>query len=318
MKFPSELITQLWWEPLRTVKTDRQTSCKEWLEAGFYSVDRCSATEFEIILPMDQSWAHCVASEFNTWTTASFETMNSLAAEGSQPRATAWILIQAYYASYFAAHSLLRIFGGSFTNLESNHVAGIFKSAQASGLASITRPECGNYNIKLDTSLGRITCTKRKESHADLWNSFYGLTREIEQRIQNLNALSSHQLEAVDFMDKLSSALTNYGLSPAGNWLSTQRNLINYRKALGVWYPYEKNNPLFCDTLIKMERWVKKDPLYSISQTDSDLNKITETTNIVVWLARAFVKDIDSKRKFSQSFIDKGVLEYLKLSRISV
>ena len=53
---------------------------------------------------------------------------------GGLPKSTGWILIRAYYAAFFAAHSLLRMFGISCIQLDAQQITAISRVAHALGL----------------------------------------------------------------------------------------------------------------------------------------------------------------------------------------
>ncbi len=51
----------------------------------------------------------------------SLQTVHSIRASIQFQKMSAWHLIQAYYASFFAAHSTLRLFGRPFTQLDTSN-----------------------------------------------------------------------------------------------------------------------------------------------------------------------------------------------------
>jgi len=54
-----------------------------------------------------------------------------ITAVGNLPKSTAWILIRAYYAAFFAAHSILRMFGNLCIQLESPETFALDHVAQS-------------------------------------------------------------------------------------------------------------------------------------------------------------------------------------------
>jgi hypothetical protein len=312
MKFPREILPQIWWDPLRQLEVSATSSCKDWLASGHYAVDQCGTKSFEIILPSETLWAGHLAFEINLWVTASFETMHSVSAAGVLPKSSAWAFIQAYYAAFFAAHSLLRFHGCLFSSLDRNHVQAIHKAALGSGLTTAQKPDEGNYEIWLDRGNRKIIATAKRDSHADLWATSLKFLKEIKLKLPTLTIAPPSRDLADYFIDDLSRLLTNNGASSQGNWLSSQRNLINYRKGLGLWYPYSKSSPELSDVFEGMKRWEMSSPSYHANFSGTDPSKIVEATNAIVWLAKLFVNAMDATRKNKKSFIDNGVLKYLK------
>src|SRR5579862_5681975 len=51
------------------------------------------------------------AADINRLGSAAFETLDSIIRLASLPKSLAWLTIKTYYAAFFAAHALLRIFG---------------------------------------------------------------------------------------------------------------------------------------------------------------------------------------------------------------
>src|ERR1017187_2527989 len=84
-----------------------------------------------------------MAADCARFTTAAIESIEGIAQQGSFPKSVAWLTIRSYYASFYAAHAILRVLGVSCTQFDASQTAHINDTADAFGMAAGTRLQGG-------------------------------------------------------------------------------------------------------------------------------------------------------------------------------
>lgn len=232
-----------------------QRSLKLWLTEGNYYVNSAE--------PNLQLYCQSVEEVQKSFSLDAFkfsahaaQTVFELERTGAYPKLTAWRMIQAYYAAFYAAHSILRFFGRSFSHLENGHVQ-FLSSRSSSELGMSPRLPSSYYLVQLSLSNRLLTFSRHSESHKDMWLCFLALSDEISREAHSLRATRERKQDFSLIFSHLSDALTNRGRHPAGNWLSLMRNEVTYKSSHGVWFPFEKTTPTFEDLMAKHKDWRK-------------------------------------------------------------
>ena len=212
---------------------------KAWIaNQGYYIDEDLKKGEFTLRCSAPADLSRALANDLNRMAIAAFESAAGVRTDQTLPRSMAWGAIRAYYASFFAAHAFMRLYGISCSQLDHEHVNKIFQSAQMFGkTGGLTSVETGFYSIKIDQNFSTITFQKLKDSHKDTWAELLATIENLEAKIPNATAISMHKIEASALLTSLREGITGAS-SVKGNWLSTMRNSINYRHTHGVWFPY--------------------------------------------------------------------------------
>lgn len=216
---------------------------KAWVaNQGYYIDVDLGKTEFTLRPSNPSDLARALANDLNRMAIAAFESAAGVRSDQVLPRSIAWGAIRTYYASFFAAHTFMRLFGISCSQLDPEHVNKIFQSAQTfgktGGLASV---EAGFYSINIDHNFGSVKFRKLRDSHKDTWAELLATIENLEATIPSATAISQHKIDASGLLTDLKSGISSAN-SVNGNWLSTVRNSINYRHTHGVWFPYSAKN----------------------------------------------------------------------------
>ena len=114
------ILRALWVQGLNAVTGNVSTGMGTWLKERQYSFSQAVHSDaFVLDVPAFQPLLNALASDINRMSSAAFETMLGIQAHPVSDKAKGWLVIQTYYASFFAAQALLRICGTSPTQIES-------------------------------------------------------------------------------------------------------------------------------------------------------------------------------------------------------
>ncbi len=253
------------------------------------------------------------ASDINRFGCAAVESMNEIQYKELFSRSHSWKCIKAYYASYYAAHALLRLHGISCTNFERQNLNHIENVADAWGMQNGVSIEKGYYQCILDASEQEIHCKKinatgNKGSHEQLWSVFLKHLEHIISEVSGLSETPELQRILSKLLD-LKNILTAFG-SNGGNWLSKVRNEINYKHINGLWYPYKDAEKYFDKINAVTVNWEKIPDTIDLSiNYDKPILKFLDACVFIVSLYLNSAKDMAMRcpRKTS-SFQSQGVL----------
>jgi hypothetical protein len=220
---------------------------KSWLEQGSYAPSR-ENLENDIILERIsiQEISPFLSFDYERFALACLETHSIYNAERVNKNVVSWPLLKCYYASFFAAHSVMRSKGLGVTRITSQqaqrltNVIKIYNPA-AKGAAGgdyifkVSQNEEGEKNIKCHLS----PAPSGKGVHDIFWSAFSKfLTDEAQDSIEGAMP------EAGEFfteVTQLVDAIKNGGGSK-GSWLSSVRNQINYEHLYDTWHPISKRS----------------------------------------------------------------------------
>lgn len=254
-----------------------------------------------------------LANDCNRFAQAAIESVASVQTEQKLPRSTAWSVVKIYYASFFAVHAILRIFGRSCSQLEKEHVKKVYELAIATGQeGGLTGLEHGFYFSKIDRNLGTISFHKMKDSHADTWASFNKLLCDLIDDIpSNTTGLSQQKVDAVDLLSKIKN-LTSRSRANRGNWLSVIRNQVNYQHTHGTWFPY--NNSSYSTELVNRNMLWKNSPIsFDGDITKGDIEVFFNAANCIVSFLHKLLISGFEKGDRKSSVLQNGTFRLIHL-----
>jgi hypothetical protein len=226
-----------------------------------------------------------LASDCCRMASSCFQTAVSVRQEGPSKIGIPWFIIKMYYAAFYAAHSLFRIFGDSCSFLHHNHINRLFKLYESSGRAVPFTLERGLYMCNLDVSASSMNCKKivggSGGSHEAFWDEF-GL------RVGRLGeaALSAplSPFETQEVFNKLESLrkIMKQGGASSSSWLSYIRNEIQYRQQFDAWIPSSMKSGEQNSLWRLGEKWTK-DPLsIELNVSDKSLHKFVSACAFII------------------------------------
>lgn len=195
-------------------------------------------TDFREASPVLNSFAY----DCSRLAASAFQSMRSISDLIASSEEVAWGLIRAYYASFYAGHSLLRIFGGSCSHLDRNHVAFIINLGLAFGKRPHFPLSGGLYHcaaVKASTGINiKAIQINNGGTHETFWKAFSELMKELAAGVLH-GPLSQVEAQSVYVkLDNFQRSITTGGLA-SGSWLSTVRNEVQYRNGYGAWLPVD-------------------------------------------------------------------------------
>ncbi|WP_444934631.1 hypothetical protein [Microbulbifer sp. JTAC008] len=246
-----------------------QIDMKGWIANQNYHVDIDLTSNNYAIRAADKNYLKAaLANDCNRMAAAAIESISGVKLDATLNKSGAWGVIRAYYATFFAIHSIMRMYGISCSQLDQAHVDKIFESASAvNKTGDVLRLDKGFYAIKIDDNFSGVTFHKYKDSHKDTWGEFLSLIESLISNSANVTALGKHKVEAIDILLAVKRGITRSRCGDKGNWLSVMRNSVNYQHSHGVWFPYGRKPaaPNYISA-------IAKDWINPVSSLDTGLN----------------------------------------------
>jgi hypothetical protein len=278
-----ESLRHFWMPGIHEIRGGTPEALRDWLLRRNFVFTQVYGRDNFIIRVINPTEAKtAVAFGSTEMASAAFETMLGIGTVSNLPKSAAWIVIRAYYAAFFAAHSLLRAFGTTCTQLESSQTAGLNRVADAFGLLPINGFESGHYTANYDSLSDEIHFRKvnaaKKGSHEILWDVFANLLRRASNHLMGVSATYNDVALQLSEMDDL---LRQAGQND-GSWLSHIRNQTNYRLEYSLWYPYTDTTTSGQELTRILRRW---------RSTPGKLFPINKSTQIILhtWLCTIIV-----------------------------
>lgn len=294
-------------------KSKSQSDLKAWLaNQSYYTQQVVSKNAFLLDFQRNDLLFVSMANDCNRLSQAAFETISSLQPHPLFPRSHAWTIIQTYYAAFFSAHALLRIYGRSCSQLESEHLSKVLEVAKMlghdNGLRNI---ENGFYIATVNSLSSEIEFLKLRESHADTWACFLSMLSDLENLVSNAVTTSSNKILVIDFITALKRGLQRSGCLNKGNWLSKFRNSINYRHSNGVWFPYPKHHRISKLTSTEIREWKIMPTNFSMPVSVDDVSVFYGISNAIVGLSYNLLLYLFNTSNSPSSSFRNGVIRMI-------
>lgn len=320
----ADLLRPRWVRGLNKVMTPKVISVESWLMMGDYSWRPSSAGKVELDVPYNtESLAQAIASEVARFSCAAYESLLDAVPGTHADPALGWALVRYYYATFYAAHALLRISGQSVTMISSttasklNAIGGQYLGVSP-GIVN------GLYLIKINAMNPRCVSMSKigsngGGSHEEMWKLFLELLLELEDELILTQGHSQGALIVVEVLTELRKQLCRQGKNN-GAWLSLVRNNLNYRQGHGVWYPYEMTDKAAIKLIARMQRWIPTAANgYDIGKVHDDLGCFVDSCNVMTRLLTAALNDLSNRAaKKRSSFVDRQPFKFLRLRKVSV
>lgn len=289
---------------------------KAWIATQNYFIDNDISSSSFSLRVVDSTFAKSLANDCDRFTRANLETICSIQTIKVFQKSSAWPIISAYYASFFAAHAFLRIFGISYSSLTHDHLKKIVEQAKLFGKdAGHNSINSGYYKCTFDKATSVITCDKMEDSHADLWVCFLSLVKKLINDLPNVSAISQDKLDSMELLSNIKTIITQKNGS-RGNWLSIIRNSVNYQGSHGSWYPYADLDFDGSGLKLKPKTLLSNNHSKIIASTQSDLNNVFNTSLRLSNLLIALVKECNSKFSNANYAFKNGSLKMINMIEV--
>lgn len=259
-----------------------------------------------------------LAFDLNRMAIASFESIYALQfPENEYPKSSAWIVIKSYYSAFFAAHTILRIFGSAAIQIESSQKTKLISSFQYSSQQPLPNEQIksGLHIFNLSNSQANHFSIKilPNGTHEDTWKAFSNLLTELDQKLLTNSSIPTIvRNEASRQISDLKTILSTDGHSE--NWLSFVRNEVNYKHSFGTWFPHKTSNTYRDEILLYTKEWYKFQNL-SLTKKQSSMSRFIQGAIFIVNLAKNLLIQVESYSQ-GESYLKKGALKVLSVSKV--
>lgn len=312
----AEYLRPRWITNLHKVEQGSSGGVDSWLAKGDYNWINASGGGAVLQLSTSTtSLAEAFASEVSRFSCAAYESLLDAKAAPHSPSALGWGLIRYYYASFYAAHALLRVSGDSLTMI-SPKTANAMNTAGGYYLGVSPNISSALYLVHSDIhTTGQLTLTKvggAGGSHEEMWQHFLKLLRAAENDILGKYAGSTDAAAALYELKNLQTELCNSGKSN-GSWLSTVRNNLNYRHDYGVWFPFECTKKTAESLGARMLEWRPNAQRTPVPKGAHSLAPFISACNITTSLLTGALAEISKRSpKPSSSFVARQPYRLLR------
>lgn len=289
------IVYQLCQKSVFDTRLRTQADLKAWVADRDYSIaasfsgnSQNRADEFSLSIRTSERYYASLANDCNRFALAAIESIRSIGEVQGLPQSVGWTVVKAYYAAFYAAHALLRMYGRACTQYDSSHVQKVYE------LANVTMMDGGVQSIeqgfyRSETVGSAVHFRKLKDSHADSWASFGLLLKWLTDNLPSqTTGLALHKSRALSLLSDLKQVLSHSG-SSRSNWLSTVRNTVHYGHSHGVWYPYRAalHRPAFVN---RNAEWLALPESYQLNVLDDDVSLMVKASNGILSLMYHLLK----------------------------
>jgi len=296
-------------------ESNPSTNLKVWLQNGDFELDSASsASRTPVIRNATRSFEPTLAREVDRFLCAMGESFSEVRPSHFASRSIGWALIRAYYASYFAAHAILRMTGRCVTQIDGQLSQSVMRTLLATGEAPTWAIGKSQYLLKYDESCQLLMFEDKHAaqggSHQFVWKKLGELVSEL---IASSASLGSAYQSEILVLSRISDTLTSQQMFADYSWLSTVRNSVNYAFSYSVWFPFGGMNSRHSEKLIAQLRCDDSSEILTKNpSTQTELEKFCEATSFLVSFANAASNGI-ARRSAAKPFISKS---YGKLQRL--
>jgi len=286
-------------------------------KGGFYSSYDGATSIWTFNFVASDPVASFFANECSRFASASFQTFSSVPHDLQSPEKLPWALVQAYYAAFYAGHSILRILGSSCTYVDGTRLS-LLKRVLALQQTTPAFPG-GHYETTIDGNGSEVSFkllgTNLGGTHEQFWHVFNKQISQLEQKIlggTTLPPIDAQQAWAC--LGQFRSVITKSTAS--ASWLSNVRNTVQYRHSHGVWFPGKlvRRDRLILSRIAN--RWLS-DPLSIPLAANGcgELGPFIASCTFLVSFCRSLITRLAErgKRGHAESFVHYGPQRYLNM-----
>jgi hypothetical protein len=308
MSVAADVLRQFWLPAINEVSGHVEHGFDNWLRSGTYQIyEPISVDRFTLNIRDTKGAVPAFAADATRMAAAGFESWHVIGRNTELPKSTGWLVIKAYYAAFFAAHSLTRMLGRSVTFVDRRTADSVYRVAEVFGTAAVPSIRAGLYECAYDSRTGRIVCGQLGEgaggAHEAFWREFGRLLGEIGAKaLEEGGGVAGTRQAVVGKLDEVAANLNDDGRL-RGTWLSEVRNQVNYRQEFGAWHPYGETNRYYEALFGVMGCW-KDDPMTVNLRIGQGrvLQRYVATCGFILALCRSVVCDMESRCPRGRSF----------------
>jgi hypothetical protein len=314
----TDAIRPFWLPGLNSVSGSVDKGLSGWIcDREFQIYDDPLDESFTLEVSEPTKLLRSFAADISRPALAAFETINQISRSDLLPKSAAWLVIKSYYASYFAAHAIIRMLGTSFLHITKQELNAVNKVAGIFGKQS-SLTTSGYFVCRFASRDNKLICTRNEKgagaNHETFWVFFVDQIKTLRDEILNaqLGSASTNKLAAI----KLTELHESLCRTPAwkGNWLSYIRNEVNYKQRLGVWYPYREVRSFYETLFERCGSWEDDAETIDLVRDEGhSLKDFQRTCAFMVSLCRELVQDMAYRCPSGKSFHVSGALGFINL-----
>jgi hypothetical protein len=318
----ADALRPFWMPGLKDITGNPDSGLADWIGQGkdFQVFDPVDVKRFSVHITDPKTLRKALAHDCSRFTVAAFETSSGNVSHLGLPKGRAWLFIRNYYAAFFAAHALLRIFGISCTYLERKQANKVTEIGRIFGTPIIGSGAVGGfYCLRAEFSSMKLSSvgSGNEGSHEFMWMIFHDKLNAILTQIPTLNLPGQTKKISSERISEILMAMNLDGLSN-GNWFSKIRNETNYKHAHSAWFPYNRRPEYYDDLFTAALSWRSDSELISVhnpKDKQQRLKTFVTATSLIVSILREVVLDMANRCDRGRSFHQVGGLQVLNLER---
>jgi hypothetical protein len=237
---------------------------------------------------------------------AAFQTIAKVQSEIVEKDTLPWSLIRLYYAAFYAAHALIRLFGESCSHFDSKHVSQVTALASLQGKSPTFSVGTGLYHCVVGASASGFEARSLGGGpHESFWGIFANWLATVAKEIASRQgSLTIREAQGILLILERLKVLTGNAR------LSATRNRLQYRHEFDVWFPatLHKRDREALGRLVS--QWVR-DPMSINLQVPrlGELGEFVIGCTFVLALCRTVLKRIEERATVgARSFVHFGPL----------
>lgn len=317
MSILANSLRPFWASGLNDISGNVAKGVGSWLAEENYQIySPLKSKQFTLQVADTKSFLAALAADINRTAVAAYESIGHATKNKIFPKSTAWILIQSYYAAFFAAHAALRMLGTGFVKIEQPQAVSLNKIAKLYG-AWHEEVAPGHFVFTFSGTSREIRWSRVDSSsggaHERFWAFFKGFIDHLSKEV--LKNKTAATVDNQQVSTRLAELVENlcYEACPKGNWLSVVRNRVNYKHEFGAWYPYRGQYPSGTVEERLTRNWLADPMTINLSSHgDRNLRRFQETCSFVIGCCRVLVSDMGTRCSTGKSFHTYG---WLAISR---
>lgn len=316
MSFPVDILRPYYLKGLSNVCDTTNKTFKQWIESEPQILDRYegASSKFFFYVSDREKLLKSLAFDISRMSIASFESICSISTEAELPRSTAWPLIRSYYAAFFSAHTIMRMFGYSVVQLEKSQSLILSKALQFHKNPPTDKINDGLHLICVSNDEPIFSLQKLANgSHEDTWSVIAEVLKTISEKfLIDANPIAIQKKQSLYYqIDELINVIRTYPCNTRSNWLSRMRNEINYQHKHGVWYPHEKSKNFRDKVYSNLMLW-SKPPHLSINKKTHYLDKYSQACVYFISMSKELMLDLATRNPENNSFLKSNAIRVLK------
>ncbi len=103
------------------IQNTPQLTFKGWIAGHSYKISsEIQSTKFSLDVFNHENLLLPYAYDINRMAASSFESISGILPDANLPKSVGWLMIRSYYSAYFSMHAILRLFGISCSQFDTN------------------------------------------------------------------------------------------------------------------------------------------------------------------------------------------------------